>query len=68
MELPSKISEHIAFNTRSKFEEHMLIVPDKSKNEEHLFQPLKTINKHFKIAVMFLTGYNGIDKVTKKNN
>ena len=30
MELPSKILEQIAFNTRLKLEEHMLIVLDKS--------------------------------------
>ena len=28
MELPSKISEQIAFSTRPKIEEHMLIVMD----------------------------------------
>ena len=38
MELPSKLLEQIAFNTRPKIEEHMLIVMDKSINEEHLFQ------------------------------
>ena len=30
MELPSEILEQIAFNTRPKKEEHMLIVMDKS--------------------------------------
>ena len=40
MELPSKLLEKIAFNTRSKIEEHMLIVMDKSVHEEHLSQPL----------------------------
>ena len=68
MELPSKILEQIAFNTRSKIEEHMLIVMDKSTHEEHLSQPLQTNNKQFKIAVTFLTGYNGIFNVTDKNN
>ena len=46
----------------------MLIVMDKSTHEEHLFQPLQTNNKQFKIAVTFLTGYNGIFNVTNKNN
>ena len=55
MELPSKILEQIAFNTRSKIEEHMLIVTDKSTPEKHLSQPLQTNNKQFKIAVTFLT-------------
>ena len=68
MELPSKLLEEIAFNTRTKIEKHMLIVMDKSTHEEHLFQPLQTNNKQFKIAVTFLTGYNGIFNVTDKNN
>ena len=68
MELPSKLLEQIAFNTRPKTEEHMLIVMDKSTHEEHLFQPLQTKNKEFKIAVTFLTGYNGIFNVTTENN
>ena len=67
MELPSKILEQIAFNTRPKIEEHMLIVMDKSTHEEHLSQPLQTNNNQFKIAVTFLTGYNGIFNVTNKN-
>ena len=41
---------------------------DKSIHEEHLFQPLQTNNKHFKIAVTFLTVYNGIFNLTDKNN
>ena len=41
---------------------------DKSTHEEHLFQPLQTNNKQFKIAVTFLTGYNGIFNITLKNN
>ena len=68
MELPSKLLEEIAFNTKPKIEEHMLIVMDKSTHEEHLSQPLQTNNKQFKIAVTFLTGYNGIFNVTDKNN
>ena len=46
----------------------MLIVMDKSIHEEHLSQPLQTNNKHFKIAVTFLTDYNGIFNVTNENN
>ena len=68
MELPSKISEQIAFNTKPKIEEQMLIVMDRSTHEEHLSQPLQTNYKQFKIAITFLTGYNGIFKVTNKNN
>ena len=68
MELPSKLLEQIAFNTRSKIEEYMLIVMDKSTHEEHLSLPLQTNNKQFEIAVTFLTGYNGIFNVTNSNN
>ena len=41
---------------------------DKSIHEEHLFQPLQTNNKQFKIAVTFLSAYNGIFNVTNLNN
>ena len=41
---------------------------DKSIHEEHLFQPLQTNNEQIKIAVTFLTGYNGIFKVTNSYN
>ena len=68
MELPSKSLEQIAFNTRPKIEEHMLIVKDKSTHEEHLSQPLQTIITQFKIAITFLTAYNGIFNVTNENN
>ena len=68
MELPSKLLEQIAFNTRGRIEEHLLIVMDKSTHEEPLFQPLQTNIKQFKIAITFLSGYNGIFNVTKSNN
>ena len=68
MELLSKLLEQIAFNTRSKIEEHMLIVMDKSTHKEHLYQPLQTNIRQFKKAVTFLTGYNGIFNVTNSNN
>ena len=68
MELPSKLLEKIAFNTRAKIEEHMLIIMDKSTHEEHLFQPLQTNDKQFKIAVTFLSAFNGIFNVTNSNN
>ena len=60
MELHSKLLEQIAFNTRAKIEEQMLIVMDKSTHEEHLSQPLQTNIKQFKKAVTFLSGCNGI--------
>ena len=68
MELASKLLEQIAYNTISKIEEHILIVLDKSKHEEHLSQPLQTNNEQFKIAITFLTAYNGIFNITNKNN
>ena len=67
MELPSKLLEQIAYNTKPKIEEHMLIVMDKSTHEEHLSQPLQANNKQFKIAVTFLNGYNGFFNVTNSN-
>ena len=66
--LHSKLLEQIAYNSRPKIEEHMLIIMDKSTHEEHLSQALQTNNKKFKIAVTFLTGYNGIFNVTNANN
>ena len=39
---------------------------DKSMHEEHLFRPLQTNTKQFKIAATFLTGYNGIFNMTSK--
>ena len=68
MEFLSKLLEQIAFITRPKIEEHILIVMKKSTHEEHLAQPLQTNNNQFKIAVTFLTGYNGIFNVTNENN
>ena len=68
MELQSKLSEQIAFNTRPEIEEHMLIVMNKSTHEEDLSQPLQTNIKQFEIAITSVTGYNGIFNVTDKNN
>ena len=68
MELPSKLLEQIAFNTRPKIEEHMLIVMKNSTHEENLIQQLHTNNKDFKVGVTCLTGYNGIQNINEKNN
>ena len=67
MELLSELLEQIAFNTRPKIEEHMLIVMEKSTHEKHLSQPLQTNNKRFKIAVTFLTAYNGNLNIKNSN-
>ena len=40
---------------------------DKSTHEENLSQPLQTNNKEVKMAVTFLTGYNGNFNVTNRN-
>ena len=68
MELPSRILEQIAFNTRPTIEEQRWIFMDKSTHEEHLSQPLQTNNKQFKMAITFLSGCNGIFNVTDTNN
>ena len=47
MGLPSKLLEQIAFNTRPKIDEHMLIVMDKSTHGKHLSHPLQTNNRLF---------------------
>ena len=67
MELPSKLLEQLAFNTRPKIEEQLLIAMDMSTHEEHLSQPLQTNQKQIKIAVTILTGCNGILNVKDKN-
>ena len=67
MQLPKKLLEQIAFNTRLKIEEHMLVFMDKSTHEEHLSQPLQTNKKHYKIAITFLSDYIGIFNVTNSN-
>ena len=53
MRLRSKILDPIAFNTRPKTEENMLIVMDKSIHEENPYQPLQTINKKLKSLLIF---------------
>ena len=68
MEVPSKLLEQIAFNTTPKLEERLLIVMDNSTHEEHLYQPLQTNNKQFKIAVNFPNGYNDIFKAANSND
>ena len=68
MELPIKLLKQLAYNTRPKIEERLLIIMDKSTHEEHLSQPLQTNNKQFKIAITFLSAYNGIFNVTNSNN
>ena len=68
MELPSKLLEQLAFDTRQEIEEHILNFLDKSTHEEHLSQPLQTNYKQFYIAVNLLTGYNGIFNITIFSN
>ena len=68
MELPSKLLEQKTFNTRPKVEDHMLVVMDRSTHGEHLSKPLQSNIIKFKIAVAFLTGNNGIFKVTNSKS
>ena len=53
MELTNKTLEQIAFNTRPKVEEHMLIILDKSTGDQKLDEQLQTNNKQFKIAIHY---------------
>ena len=53
MELPSKVLEPIAFITRPKIEQHLLIVMNKTTHEEHLSIPLRSNKKQFKIGNIF---------------
>ena len=55
MEHPSKLLKQIAFKTRSKIEEHILVVMDKSAREEQLSQPLENYKKQFEKALTFRT-------------
>ena len=68
MEIATKFLEQIADNTRPKIEEHILFIMNKSTHEEHLSQPLQTNNKQYKIAVTFLSAFNGIFNVTNSKN
>ena len=68
MELPSKRLEELAFNTRPKIGEHMLIVMEKSTHVKKSSQPLQTNNEQFQNDVNLFTGNNGIFNVTNINN
>ena len=67
MELPRELLKQVTFNIRPKIQEHLLIILDDSIHEEHLSQPLQTNKKQFKIAVTFLSAYNGTFNVTNKS-
>ena len=45
MELPTNLLERIAFNTRPKIEEHVLISMDNCTHKKHLSQPVETDKK-----------------------
>ena len=53
MELPSKILEKIAFFTRSKIDEHILIAMDKSTHEKHYLKHCKLITNNLKLQLLF---------------
>ena len=66
MELSSKLLKQLAFNTRPKLEELMLIVMDKSTHEENFSQLIRTNIRQYKVTLTFLTLYSGIFNVTNK--
>ena len=66
MELSSKLLQQLAFNKRLKLKEYMLNIMDKSAHKEKLSQPRQTNKKQYKIAVTFLTCYNGTFNVRNK--
>ena len=68
LELPCKVLKQIAFITRPKIEENVLIFMDRSSHEDYLSQPLKTNSKQFLKAIPSLTAFNGIFNVTNSNN
>ena len=53
MELSSDILELIAFNTRPKIENHMVIIMDKSKHDESLAQLTQTKEMKSKSLLVF---------------
>ena len=67
MEPTTKLLQQIAFSTRPKLEKHLSAVMDKYTHEQNSCQPLQTYNKHNKLAVSFLIGYNGIFNVRDTN-
>ena len=58
--------ERIALKTRPKLEEHMLIVLNYYTQEKKFSQTLQINSKQGESAVNFLTGYNSIFNVPKK--
>ena len=68
MDTPNEQMEQRAFNTTTQFVEKLFNEMNKSTHRENLSQPLRTMNKQFKTAVTFLTGYNGVFNVVSKNN
>ena len=66
MEPQSKLLEKIILNPRPKTKQHLSVFMDKYTHEESLSQPLQTNNKQYKVAVTFLTDYNGIFKDINK--
>ena len=45
MELPGQFLEQIAYKSRPKIDEHMLVVMDKSTLEDYSFQSLQIMDK-----------------------
>ena len=64
MEIPSTFAEQTNFKIRHETDEHLLNVRDIFFHEKKFFQPLKTVKKHFKIIVTFLTTHKVIFNIT----
>ena len=56
MDLPRRLSEQVAVNTRPKVKEPKFIAMDKSTDEENSDRPLQTNIEHLWKTITFLTG------------
>ena len=68
IEILSEPSNQMFFNIRSETEKHILVVVDRSTQEEKLCPPLQTIIEHLKSDVTSIADYNGVFEFTKENN
>ena len=66
MEISKKLLEQTAFNRRPGIEERMLTGQNISIHEDNLSEPLHFNTKQHKIAITFLSSYNGIPIDTTK--
>ena len=67
MKFLSELLEQMAFHMRLKIKNYILLLMDKSTQDEHLVQPLQTDIKQYKIAVTFLSDYKRFFHCYKHN-